>query len=297
MRVRIQYMKINYGFAAYDTAPFIICRDNIMKDLTPKIMVMISIALVIGFILILMLIPFFQPYITILLDDTLLSDYLSGIIFRCIILLLSISLLINIELQKFAGLIIQINMNKSKILIIPLLIIGMFLFFLPYDNLISCPIFFSFILYQISIGFAEEFTMRGLLLPLLIKIFHNKKYSIYYGIIISSIVFALLHYLSFFSGSQTFESATNQVVFALGIGMCFGSLMLISNNLIIISLLHSLVNIVGQFNTITNNGCQIPQSENTTVITFNFIYIISTVLIVISVFLLRNVDKRSIEIE
>ena len=225
-----------------------------MIFLSNKNLIVISMSVIIGFALIIMSQHFFDKFIYFSLANNLISHYISGSIIRFVILFISIIIMIKLKLYYFAGLTEIIDYNKSKIILPPAIILIILLFFLPYDNIISKQLLLSFILFQLLVGFAEEFSMRGILLPLITKYFINTEYAVYYGLFISSFAFAILHYLSFLSGSQSFESSTNQVIFAFGIGVYFGSLLLRNNNLIYLSLIHALVNITGKFKDITFNG-------------------------------------------
>jgi uncharacterized protein len=263
-------------------------------SLSNKNLIVISITVVIGLVLILMTQPFMDEFVYAFLDNNSISKYFSGIIIRFIILLLAIFVIAKLKLLNFAGLTGKIDYRKSKIFIAPILFLIILVYFLPYDNLISYQLLYSFIIFQLMVGFAEEFSMRGILLPVITKIFINSKNAIYFGLIISSFVFAIIHYLSFISGIQTFESATNQVILAFGIGVYFGSLLLRSNNIILISLLHGFVNIIGRFSDITYNSNQLTEFDGSIGFTINFVYIICLVTTAIGLYLIRNVKKSDL---
>jgi len=266
-----------------------------MMSLSNKNLIIISIFVVIGWALILMTQPILDKFVSTYLNNYLISKYVSGSIVRFIILLLAIFVITKLKLLNFAGLTRKIEFHKSKIFIAPILFILIFLYFLPYENLISYQLLYSFIIYQLFVGFAEEFSMRGILLPVITKLFISSKFAIYWGLIISSLVFAVLHYLSYIGGSQSLESATNQVILAFGIGVYFGSLLLRSNNIIFISLLHAIVNIIGRFEVITYNNNQIPEFDGSTGFSINFIYIITIVLTAIGMYLIRNININNLK--
>jgi membrane protease YdiL (CAAX protease family) len=234
--------------------------------------------------------PLLDKFINIYLIDNLISYYISGSIVRFVIFLLAILAINKLKLKNFVGLTWNLNCYRTRLLIIHFIFFAILLFFVPYKNLLNYKLLSSFILYQLFVGFAEEFSIRGLLLPIIIKLFNQKKYAVYYGLIISSFIFAILHYLSFISGSQNFESATNQAVFAFGVGVYFGSLLLRTNNLILISFFHTTINFIGSFNDITFNSNQISNTVATSNFTINFIYVISSILIAIGLYLMKKVN-------
>jgi membrane protease YdiL (CAAX protease family) len=57
-----------------------------------------------------------------------------------------------------------------------------------------------YVLYCISIGFAEEFAFRGLIFPLCLKITENRKLSAFWAIVLNATVFSLSHLINLFNG-------------------------------------------------------------------------------------------------
>lgn len=89
-------------------------------------------------------------------------------------------------------------------------------------------------------AFAEELTIRGLILPTLIERKQISAQSIKNAIWVSAIIFGLVHFISL--SEYDFTSAITQVVYATIHGLFFGMLLIKGRNIYLISISHTLVN-------------------------------------------------------
>lgn len=87
------------------------------------------------------------------------------------------------------------------------------------------------------IGVFEELLFRGVIFELLTKIF--KKNAPIKAIIGSSLIFGLTHAINYLD--SPFWDTTNQIVYAIGIGMLFATIYYVTGNLLVPILLHSLI--------------------------------------------------------
>jgi CAAX amino terminal protease family. len=85
------------------------------------------------------------------------------------------------------------------------------------------------------VGLAEEYVFRGVVLGLFLKMTHNNAFGAVIG---SSIMFGLIHMINLRSLPIGYVSA--QVLFAAAIGILFGTIYILTNNLSIVILLHAL---------------------------------------------------------
>ena len=116
----------------------------------------------------------------------------------------------------------------------------------------------------IGTGLFEEVLFRGLILKLLlVKMGHTKK-GIINAIIISSVIFGLLHIINSIAG--TLEIATNieQIVATTGFGFLYAVLYLRTKNLWVPILLHGFVNLFGGqiFGAIVSYEVMLELSQN-----------------------------------
>ena len=100
-------------------------------------------------------------------------------------------------------------------------------------------------------GMAEEYAFRGLLLSYLIKKLNPKK-SLFKIICLSAIFFALMHMINI--SRYGIIDVINQVIAAFFFGVFFGSLLLRTNNLFILGIIHGLINFVFQFRAVVKNN-------------------------------------------
>ncbi|MBK7935850.1 MAG: CPBP family intramembrane metalloprotease [Lewinellaceae bacterium] len=99
-----------------------------------------------------------------------------------------------------------------------------------------------FVLSVFLVGFVEEITFRGLILPLFIKSFSGRKGVLYWSAVLSALMFGSVHFINLFREPGNLVGITSQVFFALSIGVFFAGLLLRTGNIILPALLHGLVN-------------------------------------------------------
>ena len=115
------------------------------------------------------------------------------------------------------------------------------------DLVAFSPVFIAILLK----GMAEEYAFRGLLLSYLIKKLNPKK-SLFKIICLSAIFFALMHMINI--SRYGIIDVINQVIAAFFFGVFFGSLLLRTNNLFILGIIHGLINFVFQFRAVVKNN-------------------------------------------
>lgn len=91
-------------------------------------------------------------------------------------------------------------------------------------------------IYYIGVGFIEELYVRGLLLNIIEKLFHNKKNATLWAIIISSVIFGLGHIPGVIGSS--FLVIVCKVVWTIGLGIYFGAVYKKTNCLWVPIILH-----------------------------------------------------------
>ncbi|MGY6560863.1 MAG: CPBP family intramembrane glutamic endopeptidase [Luteibaculaceae bacterium] len=96
----------------------------------------------------------------------------------------------------------------------------------------------------IILSTAEEVVFRIFVFGILVK--YTGKIML--PIVVSSILFGLMHYGNFFSGQMSIEFANGQVIYATFIGIYLCGVFLRTQNVYTVFLIHSIVNIVGMQN-------------------------------------------------
>lgn len=158
------------------------------------------------------------------------------------------------DFLEFNGIKNGIKYINPKVLLIPLIY---FIYIIIRDfNIYSNLKILELILLAISsllIGLSEEFFFRGILFPYFISFFKLKKYSLYFSILLSSIIFGLFHYLNLFQSSGSFVGMTLQVLYAFFTGILFCALLLRTKSIIIPSLIHALIDFSGLTHVLYRN--------------------------------------------
>ncbi|GAA4279039.1 CPBP family intramembrane glutamic endopeptidase [Aquimarina mytili] len=114
--------------------------------------------------------------------------------------------------------------------------------------------FILFLVYVISIGFSEELLLRGFLQSYLIKISKKTKRNTVFAVVGSAFIFGLLHLIHFDKGIY---GELTQVGFATFIGVMFGGILLRTNNMFGIAMLHALIDFAAKL-----DGVGIPVDFN-----------------------------------
>ncbi|MDT6952293.1 CPBP family intramembrane glutamic endopeptidase [Companilactobacillus alimentarius] len=86
----------------------------------------------------------------------------------------------------------------------------------------------EYLLSGLEAGIAEELLFRYAFLTILLAVFQNFRFKIFWASLISSLCFGLLH-LSNISAGQDLPNTINQVIFAFGMGLLMSGIYLYTN--------------------------------------------------------------------
>ena len=123
------------------------------------------------------------------------------------------------------------------------------------------------IVYSISIGVAEELSIRGFLQSYFIKNFGTSKKAIVQSIFAAALFFGLIHLLNFDKGIY---GELSQVFFALFIGLLFGVLLVITKRIYPLIILHTIIDFFGKLDA---TGLPIKEKVGTPMVLENAIFI------------------------
>lgn len=169
------------------------------------------------------------------------------IIFNLILISVSFLMIKKLDLFKIGGLSKE-KLQKPLLLVFPLVyLVILNLFFagdIPDFSIINLLIL---TVYCVSIGFAEELSIRSVLLPLFLKLNLDSKRKQLKAVLFSSLFFGLLHLIHFNKG---IPGEISQVFFATFIGFMFGALLLTTKKVYPLIIIHALVDFVGKLDSV-----------------------------------------------
>lgn len=143
------------------------------------------------------------------------------------------------------------NIKKSLLIILLALIVSLNNFpviaYMDGRANLSEP-FYRVILFLIeclSVGFFEEILFRGILLIVMIEKFSDLKGGTRISVIISSLIFGLVHLVNLFDGASL-GSTILQVGYSFLMGMLWAMIYLKTGNIWVVMILHATYNFFGQ---------------------------------------------------
>ncbi|WP_109831593.1 CPBP family intramembrane glutamic endopeptidase [Reichenbachiella versicolor] len=167
-----------------------------------------------------------------------------NIVANVILILVSIFFINKNELGKVAGL-KGTKLKKWFLLIFPLayLVLLNVLFSDSTETNYQWLDMVLFVIYCLSIGFAEELSIRGFLQSHLISRLGNTKKGVVLSVFISALFFGVIHLLNFDAG---ITGELLQVSYATFIGVMFGAVLVITKRLYPLMIIHSIIDFVGE---------------------------------------------------
>lgn len=183
-----------------------------------------------------------------LLEQLLVNEkerrLVSGIIVRLTMFIVLIYLIKRLELTAFLGLKTGFSFDQFQVIIIPIVIVSMSIFGdLTLYRSAGFNLLSLFLLSNMLVALVEEFAFRAIVLPLILRIRSHKKRLVLASVVMSSVLFGVLHYLNLFREPDNFSGITSQVIFATCIGVYLGALFLRTRNIIFPVVIHFLVNV------------------------------------------------------
>ena len=173
----------------------------------------------IGFITLLWFAKPLREYLITFDIATLNARIIAGIITRLIIISLILLVIWKLNLKRFNGIGKNRKIENLQSLLIPFsfILIGLTSNWNTYIN-VDLYILFLFIISVFIVGFAEELIFRGTILPLFIIYFKSRKNVLFLSVILSSLIFGIIHYVNIIKEPSNFWGITHQMFFAVSIG-------------------------------------------------------------------------------
>jgi membrane protease YdiL (CAAX protease family) len=242
---------------------------------------------IIKFIIVLVLILALNSFFkTIINTDT--TDfqfiYTSKIVLKIFLSLITIFFIIK------WGLIKGRKIFKNNKIVIPLLLILIFISVKlvisnsTEQNVLLLPInHFLFFSSCLSVGMFEEFFFRILVFYFLSTVCFSEKNNLIKSILISSLLFGLMHFTNFFSPDYDKLSVINQMFLAFSLGILLQSLFIKFKNIYLIIIIHALINYLGSYKSrlfdITREVVDSTNTVNDLIQTLIIIFVITVLFI------------------
>lgn len=264
-----------------------------MKKLTTKPF-LVAITFIVGFLIL-------NELGNILLSSLAIAENISTdiylivrMVFKVLYAVISFWLIKRYHLLKLSGL-GSLKLKNWYLLIFPLYLL---IITAPEPGEIdfaSIPIykFGILLLYVISIGFAEEYMMRGFMQSFLLKHFGGYKRGIYFSVIGTGVLFGILHLLKFDKGLY---GEIAQVLYATFIGTMFGALLLRINRIWPLVMLHALIDFINTFSKIEREEINLTTTYSITSMEDAAILVLAVLpCFVYGIILLRRVNVEDIQ--
>ena len=165
-----------------------------------------------------------------------------------ILALISLYFIQKNKLQELAG-ITKGKVKRIGLLLFPLLYLPILNLVLsddiPLDNILINS--FLLILYCLSIGFAEELSIRGFIQSHFIKHIGTNKKGVVISVIISALIFGVLHLFKFDKGLY---GEISQIFFASFIGVMFGVVLLLTKRIYPIIIIHAIIDFFAKLDAV-----------------------------------------------
>lgn len=231
------------------------------------------------------------------ISDILVKE-ISVLLKHLLIISLAIIGIKKLNLKALAGLDKQLPWKRKYLFLLPsyLLIIGAVQFFeVNTSGLKAVNILFLF-LSSMAIGFSEELVFRGFLQSIFIKANYEKKNRVFLNVLIPCSIFGLLHLLDF--ETQNAAREVSQFLYAIFFGFFCGALLLRTNKLIPLAIIHGLVDFVFGFSKIM--GAETKELSIETIdLSAKIINAVASLIVILPLFIigilvLRKVKKEDI---
>jgi membrane protease YdiL (CAAX protease family) len=186
------------------------------------------------------------------------ASYLTGILEQGLCSIILVALISSIGLLKSAGF-TKLNEWRQLWLGWPILLLSILNGWSVFNGTMLIDttkpgLIILYALLFLSIGLFEEILFRGVVLIVMLQKWGSSQKGVYQSVIISNLIFGLVHITNFFMGRYSLLAATVQTVYAVFIGVFFAACLLRNNSIWPVILLHAVFNMCGNLNEIAAGG-------------------------------------------
>lgn len=216
---------------------------------------------------------------------------LFNIVANLLLAVISLAFIKRYDLIDLAGLSRSKKLVGLGFLIFPLYLVVINVVFsndIPMGDLIyNCSIL---LLLCLSIGLAEELSLRGFLQSYIIKYFTKTKKQAIWAVIGGALIFGLLHLIKFDKG---FYGEVSQVFFATFIGVMFGAILLRVKRIWPLIIIHALIDFAAKMDEM-GHPFQMKNTEPTEFISAIVITLIVLPCLIYGLVILRKPSREKL---
>lgn len=221
------------------------------------------------------------------------NDLLAGSLVRLFIIVGSVYFISKKGFLRFNGL-DPFSMASLWLLLVPTLMISQIaLSEIEIFRQAETPMLLLFGISTTLIGVLEELILRGIILPLLLKNYANRSYSFIKAIILSSLLFGVIHFINLFREPDNFLGILSQVIFAVGIGFYMAALLFRTQNILAPIFIHFLINFSGGAKKLKENiNYDMATTEGFGITDLIPVFILAIIFAVIGLYMIKDVNKE-----
>lgn len=223
------------------------------------------------------------------------SSNINKLIKNLVILILAIFTIKKLKIVELSGLSQQMKLQNKFLILIPLYLVIIGVFSLLGTDLSSISIIDLILLSlaMLSVGFVEEFIFRGILQSVFLKKYAHRKNGILIGIFLPAVLFGALHLLNL--KMSNIAASIGQVVYAFFIGAAFGAILLKTNKLIPLAILHGLINTVFSINTLLDDSAVVGEINQQDIGQAIGSMLVVLPLFIVGLFIIRKISIESLQ--
>lgn len=223
------------------------------------------------------------------------SDSVIRLIKNSVILILAIFAIKKLKLVELSGLSKHIKLQSKFLILIPLYLVLIGVLSLLGTDLssISAIDMILLSLAMISVGFVEEFIFRGILQSVFLKKYSHQKNGILISIFLPAALFGGLHLLNL--NMSNIAASISQAIYAFFIGAAFGAILLKTNKLIPLAILHGLIDIVFSIHTLLDDNAMAGEIEQQDIGQAIGSILVVLPLFIVGLFITRKISLGSVQ--
>ncbi len=220
------------------------------------------------------------------------AEHLSRIFKNIVIVSLSIIAIKKLKLVELSGLSRQFKWDQKYFVLIPMYLVLLGVLSLIETDLSGVSMIDTVLLFiaMLSVGFSEEFIFRGLLQSVFLKRFINHKNGVVWSIFLPALLFGLLHLLNL--KLDNIAASVSQVIYAFFIGAAFGAILLKTNKLVPLAIIHGLIDFVFSINTLIDQDAMAGELEKQDLMSAMGSIIVVLPLFFAGLLIIRKISKK-----
>ena len=223
-----------------------------------------------------------------------ISEHVNRLIKNALIIVLAVVAIKKLKLVELSGLSNRIKWSNKYLILIPLYLVALGIGSSIGTDLSQVIMMEAVLLSlaMISVGFVEEFIFRGIIQAAFLKKFAERKGGILISIFLPALMFGSLHLVNL--DTSNLAASISQVIYAFFIGAAFGAILLKTNRLIPLAIVHGLIDIVFSINTLLDDDLLAGELERQDVMSAISSILVVLPLFIAGVLIIRKISKESV---